>query len=57
MSRKGEVVDRKKFEEMKEEYYKLRGWDVATGLQTRAKLQELELGDIASDLEQRGLLV
>jgi aldehyde:ferredoxin oxidoreductase len=57
ISRKGEVVDRQKFEEMKEEYYKLRGWDVATGLQTRAKLQELELGDIALDLGRRGLIL
>jgi aldehyde:ferredoxin oxidoreductase len=56
ISRKGEVVDRQKFESMKEEYYQLRGWDVTTGLQTRSKLQELDLGDIASDLELKGLL-
>jgi len=41
---------------MKDEYYSLRGWDVATGLQTHAKLEELGLGDIADDLEQRGLI-
>lgn len=51
------VVDRGKFEEMKREFYQLRGWDAASGLQTKAKLEELELGDIAEDLRQRGLVV
>jgi len=57
ISRKGEVLDREKFERMKDEYYALRGWDVATGLQTKAKLQELGLQDIAAELETRGLAV
>ncbi len=57
ISKEGEVVDREKFENMKSEYYQLRGWDVATGLQTKTKLIELGLEDIAEDLEQRGLLV
>jgi aldehyde:ferredoxin oxidoreductase len=35
---------------LKQEYYALRGWDVATGLPTAAKLQELHLGDIAAGL-------
>lgn len=51
ISRKGEVVDRDKFEAMKDEYYELRGWDVTSGLQTRSKLEEIGLGDIVSDLE------
>lgn len=55
-SRKGAVVDREKFEKMKDEYYELRGWDVATGLQTRKQLEELGLPEIADDLEKRGLL-
>ncbi len=55
-SRKGGVVDRAEFEKMKDEYYELRGWDVASGRQTKAKLEELQLGDIAADLESRGLL-
>ncbi|UCF91467.1 MAG: hypothetical protein JSW39_24875, partial [Desulfobacterales bacterium] len=38
-SRKGMVVDRKEFEKMRGEYYRLRGWDVSTGLQTQAKLE------------------
>jgi aldehyde:ferredoxin oxidoreductase len=56
ISRKGEVVDRDEFERMKDEYYQLRGWDVATGLQTRSKLEELGLGEVAEDLEQRKLM-
>lgn len=56
ISRKGEVVDRNKFERMKDEYYQLRGWDAATGLQTRKKLEELGLNEVAEDLEQRKLI-
>jgi aldehyde:ferredoxin oxidoreductase len=56
ISRKGAVVDRNEFEKMKDEYYRLRQWDVATGLQTRASLGKLDLEDVAQDLEQRGLI-
>ena len=56
VSKKGAVLDREKFEEVKDEYYSLRGWDVGTGLQTRAKLEELGLKDMVEDLERRGLL-
>jgi len=56
ISRKGAVVEKERFERMKDEYYQLRGWDVATGLQTRAKLEELGLKDISQRLEQEGLL-
>jgi len=56
VSRKGAILDRDSFERMKDEYYELRGWDVKTGLQTGAVLEELELGDVARDLEVRGLL-
>ena len=42
---------------MTDEYYDLRGWDVITGLQTEAKLKELDLSDIADDLARRGLIV
>ena len=57
ISKKGEVVDRERFEKMKNEYYRLRGWDVASGLQTRAKLKELGLQDIMEELAQRELTV
>jgi len=56
ISRKGMVVDGGEFEKMKDEYYQLRQWDVATGLQTRTKLEELGLKGVAADLDRRGLL-
>jgi len=56
MSRLGMVVDRDEFEKMKDEYYGYRGWDIETGLQTKEKLSELGLEDIAADLEIRGLV-
>ncbi|MFA5054582.1 MAG: aldehyde ferredoxin oxidoreductase N-terminal domain-containing protein [Dehalococcoidia bacterium] len=55
-SRKNTVVDREKFEAMKDEYYKLRGWDAATGLQTKKQLESIGLGDIVSEMEERGLV-
>jgi len=55
-SRKGLVVDRDEFERMKDEFYQIRGWDVATGLQTKAKLEELGLSDIADVMGREGLL-
>jgi aldehyde:ferredoxin oxidoreductase len=55
-SRKGTVVERDKFEEMKSQYYQLRGWDVTSGFQTRARLKDLQLEDIANGLAERGLL-
>jgi aldehyde:ferredoxin oxidoreductase len=56
VSRKGAILDRDEFEKLKDEFYMLRGWDVASGLQTRAVLEKLQLRDIASELEKRGLL-
>ena len=56
ISKIGAVVERAEFEKMKDEYYELRGWDVESGLPTKAKLKELGLGDVAADLERRGLL-
>jgi aldehyde:ferredoxin oxidoreductase len=54
-SRKGAVIDREEFEKLKDEYYALRGWDVATGLQKWARLSELGLKDIAQSLGESGL--
>jgi len=56
ITKKGTVVDKDKFAKMLGEYYELRGWD-ESGLQTKQKLAELDLGDIAGDLAQRGLVV
>ena len=55
-SRRGMVVDRAEFERMKDEYYEFRGWDAATGLQTRECLEKLDMADVADGLEQDGLL-
>lgn len=55
-SRKGMVVERDKFEQMKDEYYQIRGWDVLTGFQKRAKLEELGLEGVADKLASEGLL-
>jgi aldehyde:ferredoxin oxidoreductase len=56
ISRVGAVVEKEKFEQMKTEYYGYRGWDAASGLPMKAKLEELQLKDIAADLHKRGLL-
>jgi aldehyde:ferredoxin oxidoreductase len=53
ISRKGKAVDREKFEQMKDEYYELRGWDVPTGLLTRKTLIRLELEDIIEPLKEK----
>jgi aldehyde:ferredoxin oxidoreductase len=42
---------------MKNEYYALRGWDVATGLQTKAGLTQIGLKDVADELASQGLVV
>jgi len=47
---KGEVLDKDKFEQMKDEYYDLRGWDKKTGIPTREKLEELGLRDVADEV-------
>ena len=55
-ARKGMVVDRGEFERMKDEFYETRGWDAATGFQTRAKLEELGLADVAEVMQREGCL-
>ena len=44
------------FEEVLDEYYDWRGWERQTGLQTRAKLESLDLGDVAEVLAKDGAL-
>ncbi|MFQ5902665.1 MAG: aldehyde ferredoxin oxidoreductase C-terminal domain-containing protein, partial [Candidatus Binatia bacterium] len=43
-------------ERMKDEYYARRGWDLSTGIPTRATLERLGLKEVADDLERRGKL-
>ncbi len=56
VSRRNAVVGRVEFGKMLEEYYLLRGWDPATGLQKSEILDELGLQEVAKDLDKRGLL-
>ncbi len=49
----GEKIDPEKFEEMLDDYYRLRGWD-KNGVPTREKLKELGLEDVAASLESSG---
>ena len=37
----GQVVDRKAFEKMLDEYYQIVGWDITTGAPTKKKLEEM----------------
>ena len=47
---KGQLISRKDLDTMLDEYYSERGWDVKTGMPTRAKLVELGLEYIADAL-------
>jgi aldehyde:ferredoxin oxidoreductase len=44
--REGMVVDKEKFETMKDAYYRLRGWDTKTGYFKKDTLEKLGLQDI-----------
>jgi aldehyde:ferredoxin oxidoreductase len=50
---------KKRFPELEEQilstYYKFKGWNM-NGVPTREKLEELDLGYVAEDLEKRGIL-
>lgn len=56
ISRKGAVIDKEQFENMKDDYYLLRGWGKSTGLQTEEKLKELGLEDVTKELKRVNLL-
>ena len=50
-----ESEDPERFEEMKDRYYTLQGWDVKTGLPTPEKLAALGLDDVEAAMKaQRG---
>jgi len=55
VSVKGSVLDRGRFEQMREEFYALRGWDPESGLPRSETLEGLGLADVAHDLSARGL--
>ncbi|MCP4752482.1 MAG: hypothetical protein GY866_16450 [Proteobacteria bacterium] len=52
---RGSLLHREKFEAMRDEYYRLRGWDPKTGLQKIESLERLDLSDVAQELKQKGL--
>jgi aldehyde:ferredoxin oxidoreductase len=47
---KGQVISKEDLDKMLDEYYSDRGWNVKTGMPTRAKLAELSLSYVADDL-------
>jgi aldehyde:ferredoxin oxidoreductase len=49
-------LDRERFEEAKTRFYQHVGWDPQTGGVTRAKLESLDQGPVADELETLGLL-
>ena len=52
----GVVLDREKFLTLLDKYYELSGWDLTNGWPTRARLEELNLADVADELEGVGKL-
>jgi len=48
----GHVIE---LEEMLNEYYSVRGWDISTGIPRSNKLMELGLRDVVEDLKKRGI--
>ncbi len=53
---KGSVVSVVELDMMLDDYYKGRGWDVKTGLQTRKKLEQLGMQEVADVLAKEGAL-
>lgn len=50
------LVNSKEFEKMRDEYYQLRGAVLETGVPSKKKLQELDLSDVAMELEELGII-
>jgi aldehyde:ferredoxin oxidoreductase len=46
------VISRKMLDYMLDQYYEFRGWDKQTGIPLREKLIELDLEDVAEDMEK-----
>jgi aldehyde:ferredoxin oxidoreductase len=53
VSRKGKALDKDGFERMKNEYYELRDWDVATGLLKKDALEKIGLKEIIDPLQDK----
>jgi len=52
----GATVSHSDFETTLNDYYRIRGWDPASGLLTREGLAALELEDLTAELYERSLL-
>jgi len=50
---KGEKIDFEKWEQMLDDYYRLRGWN-QNGVPTQEKLKQLDLEDVAESLKRAG---
>ena len=48
----GCILDKEKFKKMLEDYYKIRGWDIETGIPTKKTLEKLGLQDVAKELKK-----
>jgi len=55
ISHKTAAVDREKFENMMDEYYELRGWDVETGLLKKENLERLGIFEVVDKLGDKVL--
>jgi aldehyde:ferredoxin oxidoreductase len=51
-----EPLDRAQWEDLKDRYYALRGWNVDNGRPTRARLEQLGMRAVADTLEAAGRL-
>ena len=56
VSVKGNVIDRGEFEAMRKKFYELRGWDADSGLQKAENLEQLDLSDVAIELQKKALI-
>jgi len=51
---KGQKIPKEDFERALTLYYEMMGWDVNTGIPTKGKLEELDIGWVAQKLSERG---
>jgi len=52
---KGWLLDREKFEGLKDRYYELKGWDKKTGVPAREELERVGLEYVADEMEKMGV--
>ncbi len=53
---KGVAHDHQEFDNMRELYYQLAGWDKKAGVPTKAKYIDLDMGWLAEEMEQHNLI-